>query len=424
VLSFLSLHELAAALSVNKEWSAAVQTMRPAMLIADISAKELDGMLASHLRRHVGQLGQVTRGALKLSSPPLQLSVLTRAVPQLRSLTACLQLPLSAAAPLPLTFPPHLQRLQLSLPEPDWDQPPTSSHVDPLLAAISQLQQLHTLDLQLQSSAVSLTPLQQLPLLRDLQVEASFPDAQAFAAQLHALRWLHRLRITTRYEGEHYPVDLFNALLRDAPDKELRVLKWRDFGFVDLRLTDEVTSLLCRLPLLERLEANLSRCTRFDFLSALPQLTHLELQLWGMQRAELLNLLRIFTSNGLTCLHTLVLRGGPCTSDDLSNLLPHTPSLRSLMLARLGRVSSLSFFRHLSLLPHTLTHLTVECRYTRDLIAADLRSLLVLQQLRELRLLNWPAKEPAMLRAEDRAPFEARPCIVLPRLEIFEWTIL
>jgi hypothetical protein len=46
------------------------------------------------------------------------------------------------------------------------------------------------------------------------------------------------------------------------------------------------------------------------------------------------------------------------------------------------------------------------------LTAADLPPLLALQQLRELRLIQWPDLE--------QRPFEQRPCAVLPHLEVFE----
>jgi hypothetical protein len=47
----------------------------------------------------------------------------------------------------------------------------------------------------------------------------------------------------------------------------------------------------------------------------------------------------------------------------------------------------------------------------------------LLQQLHQLRLLNWPLEEPNRVSAEDRALFEQRPCAVLPQLEVFEWTM-
>jgi hypothetical protein len=215
---------------------------------------------------------------------------------------------------------------------------------------------------------------------------------------------------------------LFTALLRDAPEEELRALQWRDFAVHGVMFTDELTPLLLRLPLLERLEAHLSSCTRFDFLAALPRLAHLALLLVGVVGPAWLNLLGVFTSDDLTCLRRLEVRGASCTSDDLTRLLSHTPSLTSLTLMALPQVSSLSFFSQLPKLAETLTQLTVECWYQWRLTAADLPPLLALQQLRELRLLHWSGQESDILSAADRAPFEQRPCSVLPQLEVFEWT--
>jgi hypothetical protein len=98
------------------------------------------------------------------------------------------------------------------------------------------------------------------------------------------------------------------------------------------------------------------------------------------------NLLGVFVSDGLAHLHTLQLRGGPCTSNDLVQLLSHTPALTSLTLDELKEVSSLSFFRRLPKLAETLRHLTVDCANSWHLTAEELPPLHALQQLRELRL--------------------------------------
>jgi hypothetical protein len=202
------------------------------------------------------------------------------------------------------------------------------------------------------------------------------------------------------------------------------VLQWCDLVIPDLRFTDDLTPLLLRLPSLERLESDLRNCRRFEFLTALPRLTALEIQLSWMKDDAWRNLLGVFSSHGLARLCRLVRRRGPCTADDLANLLSHTPALTSLVLEDLQAVSSLPFFRQLPTLAATLTHLTVACWQRWPLTAADLPPLLVLQQLRELRLLNWPGLEPDRLTAADRAPFEQRPCAVLPQLAVFEWRAL
>ena len=190
---------------------------------------------------------------------------------------------------------------------------------------------------------------------------------------------------------------------------------------VECVFTDELTPLLLRLPLLERLVADLAFCTHFDFLVALTRLVSLTLSLSGIEVDAWNDLLAVFTSDGLTRLHTLDLWNGPCSSDGLVQILSHTPSLTSLEFTGMESVASLSFFRQLPLLAHSLTHLALDCHTACAWSAADLQPLLMLQQLRELRLLNWPTEGPHKLSAEDRAPFEQRPCIVLPQLEVFKW---
>ena len=151
-------------------------------------------------------------------------------------------------------------------------------------------------------------------------------------------------------------------------------------------------------------------------------MTSLELHLWHLSNDAWTNLLGVFTSDGLARLRRLCLYGRPCSGDDLYNLLSHTPALTSLLLCGLSQISSLSLFRQLPTLAVSLTQLTVDCTDSWRLTSADLRSFLALPQLQTLRLLNWPKEEPVRLTAWDRALFEQRPCIVLPKLEVFEWT--
>jgi hypothetical protein len=413
VLGFLSLRELAAALAVNQEWAAAVQSMRPAMLLADITAVNVPALMSSRLRRHVGELGQDEDPKLCLSSN--NLSALSHALPYLLSLNAHVQ-----PSDVPLLFPARLQRLDMRV----WQTPSSQQDLTTgLLAAIDQLQQLHTLRLECCGWRMSLAPLQKLPLLRDLELIISFPNPEQSAKELRALPWLHRLCIGDVDGTQVQRAALLHALLGHAPEEELRTLQWRDFAF-GVRLTDELTRLLLRLPSsLERLEVDLSLCTRFYFLAALPRLTDLELHAWDIKDDAWTNLLGVFTAGGLSRLHALCLRGCLCTDGDLLKLLSHTPSLTSLELVGLRKVGSLSFFHHLPKLAETLTNLTLDCGYAWLLTAVDLPHLLFLQQLRTLRLLYWPSEEPHVLTAAERAPFQRRPCVVLPHLAVFEWTV-
>ena len=142
--------------------------------------------------------------------------------------------------------------------------------------------------------------------------------------------------------------------------------------------------------------------------------------MWLTQGDAWTNLLAVFTGGGLSRLHALALRGCLSTGDDLLQLLSHTPRLTNLELVRLWKVDSLSFFLQLPMLAESLTQLTVDCWCQWHLTAADLPPLLFLQQLRTLRLLKWKADG---LTAVERAPLEQRPCVVLPHLAVFEWTV-
>jgi hypothetical protein len=221
VLSFLTLRELATALSVSKEWSVAVRTMRPAMLTADSSFEPLDTLLSSSspLRRHVGQLGEQDHDICWLRAN--QLAALCHAVPQLQSLSAQLELmPVEA----PLLFPPRLQWLSMLLVS--WrDEADETAAALP--AAIGQLQQLHTLRLRMRFGQVSLAPLKQLSQLHDFELHVPFPfRVEQFAAEVRALHWLHRLHIDVPYAIDQASrVSLFKALLHDASDERIGALQ-------------------------------------------------------------------------------------------------------------------------------------------------------------------------------------------------------
>jgi hypothetical protein len=417
VLSFLSLRELAATLLVSKDWMATVLSMKPSMLPAAISFPQWDALLSSRLRRHVGELGEVDDDGYTLSLPSTQLIVASLALPQLQSLTVALPRP---ADDEPLRFPPRLQRLSLRLLSSMCADSETAAL---LSAAIGTLSQLHTLHLELPEGQLSLAVLQQLPLFQDLDIFMDFSMVEQSAAELRALPWLHRLCVVASLETEPEDCDAFlSALVRDDPEAELRAVQWRELS-LNMHFTDESAQNLPLLSSLERLQADLSECSRFEFLAAMPRLTALEILLFGMKEDEWRNLLGVFASDGLLRLQTLGLHCGPCNSDDLSALLSHTPSLTDLVLGQLSEVASLSIFQRLPHLSETLTQLTLECSTGWSLTAADLPALLVLQQLRTLRLIQWPNQRPDMLTAADRAPFEQRPCSVLPYLEVFEWTI-
>jgi hypothetical protein len=272
--------------------------MRPAMLRADITSAHVSALASSRLRRHVGELGQLDENEdpkRRLSSN--NLSALSEALPQLLSLNAAVE-----PSDVPVLFPSRLQRLDMRVVNPS----KRAEWANAVVESIGLLSQLHTLRLGCDDGHMSLTPLRHLSLLRHLGLDMWFPYPYQTASELRALPWLHRIHFHRRsWQANREAV--FNALLRDAPDEERRVLQWRDIVIPELCFTDELTPLLPRLPLLERLEASLWNCTRFDFLAALPRLTTLKIYyMSGMKDDAWRNLRDVFTLNGLARLHTLL----------------------------------------------------------------------------------------------------------------------
>jgi hypothetical protein len=418
VLAFLTLHELAAALTVNKEWSAAVLFKRPSLLTADIPSAHVPALSSSPLRRHVSELGQLEDGEHKLWLSSNAFSLLSHALPHLLSLNAVVDL-----GNAPLLFPARLERLDICV----LDAFESRALANAVVLSIGQLTQLHKLHLDLRQAGVaSLAPLQRLSLLRDFKLTCPIRNPEQTAIELRALPWLHRLYIYAFGSPSAKGTALIIALLQDDPSESApsSPLQWRDFSISTgaLFFTDELMPLLSRLPFLERLKISESFCTRFDFLATLPRLTTLEISAWSISEGAWRNLVGVFSSDGVTRLHTLEITGGCCTSDDLRQLLSHTPSLTSLVLHSLCAVDSLAFFRQLPTLADTLTRLTVQCTIHWCLTSADLPPLHALRQLRELRLLRWTDKEADGFATMDIAPFDLRPCSVLPQLEVFEWT--
>jgi len=207
------------------------------------------------------------------------------------------------------------------------------------------------------------------------------------------------------------------STLPAAPVQQLQ-LRSLAFGYWNPR--DQHTPLLCALPALERLELRVGHLTDFAWLAALPALRHLSLHMGELDAAAWTALLSVFTSDGLARLCSLKLSFGPCNSADLALLLPHLPRLERLDLDLLQNVDSLTFLE-LPSLARSLTHLTVRSHYEQRLTAEHLQSLLGLQQLQHLRLLQYDRDAPDALTAEHLAPFEERPCRVLPQLRVFEW---
>jgi len=282
-----------------------------------------------------------------------------------------------------------------------------------VLPAVVSLQQLQSLSLRPLSGTTSLAPLRRLPLLRALQVRNVVGCSDSLLADLRALDQLEELQFNVHRKDED---NWFSTLL--APSAQ--PLQWRSLSFGNWEPNDDVGPLLCALPALERLELYVHRLTAFAWLAALPALRHLSLAMWMLDDAPWAALLSVFTSGGLARLCSLTLSLGPCSCADLARLLPHLPQLERLELDSLEHVNSLAFLE-LPSLANSLTHLTVRGHYEQRLNTAHLPSLLSLQRLQELRMLQWVNDAPDALTVQHRAPFEERPCRVLPELRVFEW---
>jgi len=356
------------------------------------------------LARHVGHLGESTFNRLSLPLPALN-----QLCPQLRTLHCCIVS--FACSEVGLTLPPGLRQLHVRLAGAELPHCLSAA----VLPAIASLEQLHSLSLYPVSGTVSLAPLRQLPLLRTLHLHGLDSCSDSLLADLRALGQVKELELEMSGTNDD---SWFSTLL--APLGQQQPPQWRSLSFSSWEPNDDVAPLLCTLPALERLEVRVRRLSVFTWLSALPALRHLHLVMWKFDDAPWAALLSVFTSGGLARLCSLKLSLGPCSRTDLSRLLPHLPQLERLELELLQRVASLAFLE-LPSLARSLTYLTVCDHYDQRLCGAHLSSLLGLQRLRDLRLLQWAKEAPNALTAEQRAPFEERPCRVLPELQVFEW---
>jgi len=416
VLSFLPFRGLVTALAVCRSWAAAVDHMPPALLPCEVDpfGHPVTAEGLAHLGRHIGQLGFSHHSRVDL--PASCVAQLGRLCPHLDALACDIDYPREESAEptgVALALPRGLRWLYFNVARRSKPSAICLQFEADLFQTILSLQQLRSLHISDVGARTSLGGLQQLPLLRELRLRRVHDVTDRLVSDLRALEQLHTLELARRYEDSP---GWFNRLLA-APAQQLQ---WRELAFGNLSLSDDRAQLLCALPELEQLDVSTADCWTFHWLTALPALRHLRINLRGLRRSAQLHLLGAFASDRLSALRLLTLRAGWLSCDDLSQLLAHLPRLELLELDELSGVDSLHFLEQPSL-QRSLTHLTIHgsnnCSFTAD----HLPSLVGLTQLQELHLLQWPRNAPERLTDEQRAPFEQRPCAVLAHLRIFRW---
>jgi len=246
--------------------------------------------------------------------------------------------------------------------------------VNAVLAAVGQLQQLQSFELNLLThpwhDQISLAPLARLPLLRRFSLQGpSNPDhlTQAQVAELRALEHVEDATV--------FPMNtaLLGRLL--APPHTLR---WKALSD-SAPITEAVAPLLPALPL-ETLRLWLA-VPHADFLQqTLRTVRGTQLDSARILRAVAsctqLRSIRLTDSNGITGLHV--------TSEQLTACLSQLPHLAELVLHCATALTTLAFLTSGSL-PHTLTGLYLDDFY-QQLPLCELQHVHSLSALRHLSL--------------------------------------
>ena len=270
------------------------------------------------------------------------------------------------------------------------------------IVTISRLPLLEKLSLRLPSffPTVSFAPLACAPQLQELCCSA-VDQEQLTHDHLDQLRMLSHLRTMS---GRNLKGDSLLYLLR-APHS----LQWQEIRAVD-DLDDEVGTALSTFPTLTALHA--SSCRSVAFLPTLIRLRSLWLSMLSAVR------LAAEVVAGLSCcsqLTALMLVAKDVTSQQMSQLLPCLPALRSLELWYCSSVASLSFFSECSHLSHSLQSLHLWGGAAAH--CSEITHVLTLKSLTHLVIRQFFV-EPL------DAPMEAAlrpPSLVLPDLKNFDY---
>jgi len=405
VLAFCSLRELAAVGTVSQEWRAAVCHMASLRCsLNHCSDERATQMCASPLRRHVSTIGGTAYCARITCSLLRPLSLL---LPHLQRLDVHVQLPLEES----LVFPVRLKTLDVEVGRAaGGSDERLAAGFKAAVAAISELAQLEQLTVHLPYGAkfwidCSLASLARMPSLRSLRLLKAFTLSDAQVAELRALGHLEEVWITS------ISAPLVCHLLEPP-----HTLRWQEFIGYDL-ITEQMAPLLSSLPLRE-LDAELA-ASHVDFLAEMPQLTSLDLMLWGKSRLEPKRAMAALSHCVLLrelWLRILDAADLPFTNAQLGACLAQMPHLEQFTLDDIGALTTLSCLTEGSL-PRTLTSLNLSSGLCRVPLH-EWRHLLQLGALRSLSVHNvfdsrLHADDVALLTPPSQSP-------LLPHLTTFQ----
>jgi hypothetical protein len=399
VFAFCSLEELAPLLRVSKEWTAAVQTMRPLGAVA-LSKSPLQLICASRLSRHIGSLHCE---CLPSSSAEASQSLLSSArLSHLHSLTLTMTDTWSL-----LVLPTRLRHLHVRFLLSGYVAAAQNLRdLDAAVAVIAALPMLESLTLYVAgASTCCLTPLTNAPALHTLVLDLHDGVFRS-PRNIAALRNMPHLRSLA-----FQPSSGVLTRLVEAPHQ----LKLETFCTA-VPFADEDGDAIVQLPTLTTLSIRLG-IRHTDFLRQLPNLRSLRMDFWQCVG-------RTDTERIVESLHSLVRltmlrvemlgsRSTPLTSDHLAACLRHMPLLTNLHLSYVRGLDSLRFLSD-GPITHSLKELDLS--YARpQLPLAELAHIHVLTALTKLRL-ESVFDEPL---AEPTARLYTPPSPLLPSLRHF-----
>jgi hypothetical protein len=361
IADFMYVQDLAALMSVNKEWQDVIVCMPCSHLMFESNSVEVRlHMMHARLSRHISGI------ASHVPVSMMEMSLYFFRMPHLTFLEVTLD-----EDALVMQLPTQLQVLALRYPS---TTSMRTTGFQSAVHAIGKLRHLRELKLVAQSSvqSVDLSPLTNALALKELTLDTHYACTIAQAQQLCLMRALCHIQLDSEC-----PLDVLFANPQQFRRLQSLACKIND---------DETAAIICQFPSLTQLTLQSGQCTHTDFLRHLPALTSLSLK---FLHNDLLDTSRIATAlQSCTRLRELTLDGSggfDITSEQLASCVQRMSQLYSLKLFHCKALRSLSFLLSANTLRSTLAILHLgPC--DRRIPLADLRHVRVLCHLCELSL--------------------------------------
>jgi hypothetical protein len=419
IFDFLSFEDVHAAMQVNRDWCAVVNTM-PVLT----AGKRLDNpkkshvasILASRLARHIVAL------VISNRRHPSRWMALAHELPYLREFSFCVdsEYPWDPTLPL-MRLPAVLQHVDVTFSYTynvggirGLTRCPSDSTINAMIIAVSHLPSMHTLSISIPSAnaAISFAPLQRAQSLTSLRIDAGYSWAGSSMGQNHLLQ-IRQLQQLSHIDMKPCSQEAFLAFIQSGPP-----LLWRELTKCDVWIDDTLASLIPiafpRVDSVSLKNCDLQRLHSFHFLPRITSLRKLLITCLGCNNHLQQHVAKMLDemTEPLPLLQHLIFRTIPLDSTQLKRWLTLTPQLDEMELLGMSMTSS----EFLSSVRTTLSHIAFfQCRnLDKDELVSQL------QRLPHLTYLEFLGSPDTRLTAHSITMLTP-PSKLLPALTSFKY---